>query len=81
MENISRQKMIAGLGPLLYREDMPEVAGRFSHWWAGGDIGRPVMILSCPRQTPLESIPVMPKPEGWITDYATWDFDYRVNIA
>ena len=67
--------------PLLYREDMPEVARRLACWWEGGDIGRPAILISCPRQRPLEDIPSMPTPEGWITDYAVWNFDYRVNLA
>jgi len=81
MKDVSRQKMAINAEPLLYRPDMPEVASRLNCWWNGGDIGRPVIAMSCPRQKALEEIPEMPKPEGWITDYATWNFEYRVNIA
>ncbi len=81
MKDIARQKMPVKAEPLLYREDMPEAAERLSSWWNGGDLGRPAISMTCPRKTPLEAIPEMPKPEGWITDYATWNFDYRVNLA
>jgi len=69
------------VGGLLYREDMDEVRKRLTTWWNGGDIGRPMMQLWAPRPKPLEDIPALPKPPGWITDYATWDFDYRVNLS
>lgn len=66
---------------LLYREDMEEVRQRLSTWWNGGDIGRPALLLYAPREKPLEDIPALPKPEGWVTDYSTSDFAYRVNLS
>lgn len=77
----SKQKKTSGLEALLYKEDLPEAAARLSEWWGGGDIGRPALLLRCPRERRLEALPELPKPEGWITDYAIWDFAYRVNIA
>ena len=67
---------------LLYREDMDEVRERFTTWWNGGDIGRPVMLLTAPRTEPIENIEAVPPPEGWTgTHYTTLDFDFRVNQA
>jgi len=66
---------------LLYREDMDEVRARLTAWWDGGDIGRPVMQITAPRAEPLEVVETMPTPEGWVTDYSTSDFDYRVNLS
>ena len=66
---------------LLYREDMDAVRERLTEWWNGGDIGRPVILLSAPREEPLEDIPALPEPEGWTGHYSTTDFDYRVNLA
>ena len=66
---------------LRYREDMEEVRDRLRTWWNGGDIGRPAMLLSAPRATPLEDIPIMPEPEGWLTHYSTSNFEYRVNLS
>jgi len=66
---------------LLYREDMDEVRDRLRRWWNGEDLGRPALLLTAPREKPLLDIPPMPKPEGWITNYSTRDFDYRVNLG
>lgn len=66
---------------LLYREDMDEVRQRLTTWWNGGDIGRPVIQMSAPREEPLEQIEEMPQPEGWVTGYSTSNFDYRVNLS
>ena len=66
---------------LLYREDMDEVRQRLTTWWNGGDIGRPAMQITAPRDEPLEQIPEMPEPEGWVTRYSTSNFDYRVNLS
>ena len=60
---------------------MHEVRQRLTTWWNGGDIGRPAMIITVPRETPREQVPVMPQPEGWVTDYSTTRFDYRVNLG
>ena len=39
---------------LLYREDMDDVRQRMAKWWNGGDLGRPALQLTAPRETPLE---------------------------
>ncbi|MBM3241608.1 hypothetical protein FJZ31_35450 [Candidatus Poribacteria bacterium] len=66
---------------ILYREDMDEVRKRMTTWWNGGDIGRPAMQITAPRPKPLEEIKAMPEPEGWVTNYSTRNFDYRVNLS
>ena len=66
---------------LLYREDMDEVRARLTTWWNGGDIGRPAMQVTAPREVPLPVPPAMACPEGWVTDYSTSNFDYRVNLS
>ena len=66
---------------LLYREDVDEAYDRLTTWWQGGDIGRPVMLITAKRKAPLEPIPVMAEPAGWITRYSTSNFAYRVNLA
>lgn len=66
---------------LLYRQDMDDVRRRLTTWWRGGDIGRPALQIYAPRQTPLEQIPPVPKPAGWVTDYSIRDFAYRVYLS
>ena len=66
---------------LLYREDMDEVRARLTTWWNGGNIGRPAMQITASRPKPLEDIPEMPQPPGWLTWYSTKDFAYRVNCS
>lgn len=66
---------------LLYREDMDEVRERLTVWWNGGDIGRPVMQITAPRSEPIEQIPAVAQPDGWVTHYSTTNFDYRVNLG
>ncbi len=67
---------------LLYRDDMDAVRQRLTTWWNGGDIGRPVIQLLVPRETPLEGDPEIPKPEGVLAPfYTTKSFEYRVNYA
>jgi len=69
------------MSELLYREDMDKVRERMRIWWNGGDIGRPAMHITAPRQKPIEDITAMAQPAGWVTDYSTSNFDYRVNIS
>lgn len=69
------------MSKLIYKEDFDEARDRLTMWWQGGDIGRPAMQLTAPRAEPVEDIPVMPEPAGWLTDYSTKNFDYRVNLA
>ncbi|MBN1580918.1 MAG: hypothetical protein JXA89_09475 [Anaerolineae bacterium] len=66
---------------LLYRQDVDEVYDRLTQWWNGGDIGRPAMQITVPRETPIDMIPIMPKPEGWVTHYSTSNFAYRLNLT
>jgi 5-methyltetrahydrofolate--homocysteine methyltransferase len=66
---------------LLYRPDMDDVRTRLTAWWNGHDIGRPALHITAPRAEPLEDVPAMPEPEGWVTDYSTSNFEYRVNLA
>lgn len=69
------------MASLLYREDMDDVRARLTVWWNGGDIGRPVLLLTAPREKPLERIVVLPEPSGWVTHYSTKDFAYRLNLG
>ena len=66
---------------LLYREDMDDVRARLTTWWHGGDIGRPAMGITAPRPEPVEDIPAMLEPKGWVTHYSTTNFEYRVNLS
>ncbi|MDD5707681.1 MAG: hypothetical protein PHR35_17310 [Kiritimatiellae bacterium] len=66
---------------LRYREDMDAVRERLTTWWQGGDIGRPAMQICVPRTAPVENVPALPEPKGWLTAYSTSDFAYRVNLA
>lgn len=66
---------------LLYREDMDEVRARLTTWWNGGDIGRPALQITAPREQPIEDIPALPEPPNWMGHYSTADFNYRVNLA
>jgi len=66
---------------LLYRPDMDAVRARLKAWWEGGDIGRPALSLTAPRAEPIEAIPALPAPPGWVTDYSTSDYAYRVNLS
>ncbi|MFA6109743.1 MAG: hypothetical protein WDA75_13330 [Candidatus Latescibacterota bacterium] len=69
------------MAALLYREDFDEVRDRLAAWWQGADLGRPAMLITAPRDTPAEPVPALPEPEGWVTNYSTRSFEYRVNLA
>jgi 5-methyltetrahydrofolate--homocysteine methyltransferase len=69
------------MASLLYREDWEEARARLSRWWNGGDIGRAAMLVYAPRLHPVEDVPAMPQPEGWVTHYSTKSLEYRVNVA
>jgi hypothetical protein len=66
---------------LQYRPDWEEARARLTTWWNGGDIGRPAMHITVPREEPWEQIPALPRPDGWITHYSTKSLPYRVNLA
>lgn len=66
---------------LRYRADVEQAFDRLTTWWQGGDIGRPVMLITVKRAEPVEPIPVMTEPPGWLTRYSTSNFAYRVNLA
>jgi len=67
--------------PLLYKEDADDARDRLSRWWNGENIGRPAMLLYAPRVPPVETIPPLSEPKGWVTHYSTRDFAYRVYLA
>ena len=66
---------------MLYREDIDAVRARMTAWWRGEDIGRPVMMITCPARKPRETISFMPPPAGWLTDMSSRDFDYRAYLS
>jgi len=66
------------MNSLLYRPDWQAARDRLTLWWNGGDIGRPALQITAPREHPWETIPEVPMPEGWVTDYSTRDLDYHV---
>ncbi len=69
---------------LIYRQDMDAVRERLSAWWRGESLGRPALQISVPAEAPIDDPdlpPAMPMPDGWVTDYSTSNFDYRVNIG
>lgn len=66
---------------LLYRQDFNATRDRLTAWWSGTDIGRPAMLIRAPRSAPLEDIPAMAEPAGWLTDYSIKNFEYRVNLT
>ena len=42
---------------------------------------RRVLLIGVLRDKPLEGVPAMPEPEGWVTHYSTSNYDYRINLA
>ena len=69
------------MSTLLYRQDADQVRDRLTAWWNGEDIGRAALLLTAPRDVPIEKIPAMPEPPNWQTDYSTSDYGYRVHLA
>lgn len=71
------------MSALLYRPDIDAVRKRLTTWWGGGDIGRPAMLITCPRREDerLETFPAVKEPEGWVTGYSTSNFEYRVHLS
>lgn len=69
------------MSPLFYRPDWGEARQRMAAWWNGADIGRPAMQVYARRPEPIERIPALPEPEGWVTHYSTKSLEYRVNLA
>ena len=67
---------------MLYRKDIEEARKRLTEWWHGGDLGRPVCLLSAPRETPLEDIPPVPAPEGVLCErYTALSVPFRVYVG
>ncbi|MCC7261399.1 MAG: hypothetical protein IT369_02645 [Candidatus Latescibacteria bacterium] len=69
------------MSALLYRPDMDQVRQRLTTWWHGGELGRPAMALTAPRDTPAEAIAALPEPPGWVTNYSTTNYAYRINLS
>ena len=69
------------MSQLLYKDDFDEARERLTAWWNGKDLGRPMMHITVPREEPLEHVAAIPTPDGWLTDYSTSDFAYRVNLS
>ncbi|MBT3375352.1 MAG: hypothetical protein HN742_17220 [Lentisphaerae bacterium] len=67
---------------MLYRPDAAEARDRLTTWWNGGDIGRPVLLVSSPRSERLEDVPVMPPPEGVLCErYTAKSLEFRTNLG
>ena len=66
---------------LRYKPGFDEARDRLTAWWNGEDIGRPVLQMTVRRDNPVEYVPEIPAPEGWVTDYSTSDYDYRVYLS
>jgi 5-methyltetrahydrofolate--homocysteine methyltransferase len=65
---------------LLYREDMDDLRRRMTKWFNGGDIGRPAMHVTAPREETLEDIPEVPcPPDVKAPGYTTKSFEFRLN--
>lgn len=69
------------MGSLAYRPDWEEARKRMTGWWKGEDIGRAAMQITAPRSEPIEEIPALQEPEGWVTHYSTKSLAFRVNVA
>jgi len=39
------------------------------------------MLLTAPRAKPIDDVEALAEPEGWVTNYSTRDFAYRVNLS
>ena len=66
---------------LAYRPDWASARRRLTRWWQGGDIGRPVVQMSVPRDEPWEHIPAVPCPTSWQNRYSVVSLDYKVYLA
>jgi 5-methyltetrahydrofolate--homocysteine methyltransferase len=64
---------------LLCREDMDEVRGRLTRWIHSGRLGRPVMLLTCPRAEPVEHVPPVPAPDTHCPRYTIKSLEFRAN--
>ncbi|MDH7568457.1 MAG: hypothetical protein QHJ73_02560 [Armatimonadota bacterium] len=69
------------MASLLYHPGWEAARERLTRWWNGGDIGRAALQITVPRERPVEEIPPVPRPEGWVTDYSTRSLPYRVYQA
>jgi hypothetical protein len=69
------------MGELIYKSGFDEARDRLTAWWNGEDIGRPALQITVHRDTPAENVPFTAAPKGWVTDYSTSDFNYRVYLS
>jgi 5-methyltetrahydrofolate--homocysteine methyltransferase len=67
--------------PLLYRADIDAVRDRLRAFWGGGDLGRPALLITCPREKLLEPVEENRDPAGWLTEYSTTDYHERLKRA
>ena len=67
---------------LLYRSDINEVRQRFSAWWNGEDIGRPVVLITTPSPKPAAndqtSFTAEPRHRRVLPQYTVKSLEYRV---
>ena len=68
------------MASLAYRPDWEQARRRLCAWWRGGDLGRPAMQISVPREPPADCVALPALPEGWLTDYSTLDLEYHVRL-
>ena len=66
---------------LFYKEDIDQTRNRLASWWNGEDIGRPAIQITVRREVPHGEVARITAPPGWVTDYSTSDFDYRVYLS
>ncbi len=68
-------------GRLRFRPGWLEARERLSRWWHGEDLGRPVLLLTVPRQKLRRKFPFPPPQSGEMAPYATNDPARRIEIA
>ena len=63
-----------------YYPEWEQARKRLADWWNGRDIGRPAMHISYPLEKPIEDIPEMEKPEGWVKDASRDDLQRKIKL-
>ncbi len=63
------------------RPDIDQVRQRMTTWWNGGDIGRPVMIVTADRVPSNQVPPRKHPPECIWGPFSTANLDYRVRLS